>query len=132
MKLPPREEIKKIAKKYNLKLILLFGSRVKGKTHKESDVDLAFLPEEKISFRQGILLNTEFCNIFGTDRIDTVNLREANPLLLKQILDNCRVLFQKSPQIFSIFEAQVLQKYQEAAPLFKMREEKLKELIKSL
>lgn len=132
MKSPPKTKLVEIAEEFNLKLILVFGSQVLGQTHKESDVDLAFLPEKNLSFEDEILLNTKFCGLFRTDRVDTVNLKKAHPLLLKQVLDNCQILFQKNPQVFSIFEAQVLQKYEEAKPLFEMRHEKLKELVKTL
>lgn len=124
-----KQKIKELAQKYNLKLILLFGSQALKKTHRESDVDLAFLSGENLSFEEETLLNTEFCGILKTDRVDTVNLRKAPPLLLKEILDNCRILYRKEKLDFSFFEALVLQKYFEAKPLFQFRHEKLKRLI---
>lgn len=123
----PDQKIKKLARKFNLSLILLFGSQASGKTHSESDVDLAILPKDELSAKKEIGLNTEFCNLLKTDRVDTVNLKKASPLLLKQVLDNCKILFQKNPQVFSRFEARTLRKYQEAKPLFEMRHEKLKQ-----
>ncbi|RJQ31015.1 nucleotidyltransferase domain-containing protein [Candidatus Parcubacteria bacterium] len=41
-----REKIKNMAEKYGLKLVLLFGSRVKGKVHEESDYDIAYLSDK--------------------------------------------------------------------------------------
>lgn len=126
-----KRKIEELTKKYNLKLILLFGSQVLRKTHKESDVDLAFLSGRNLSFEEEILLNTEFCPIFKTDKVDTVNLRMAPPLLLKEILDNHKILYQKNPLDFSIFEVLVLQKYSEAKPLFEITHEGLEKIIKS-
>lgn len=115
-----REQTKKIAEKYDLKLVLLFGSRVKGNLHHESDFDISFLPAKKLTFEEETNLNYEFTNVFGSDRVDTVNLKSAPPLLLKQIIDNCFVLYENRPTVFSYFEAYARQRYQEAVPLFKI------------
>ena len=42
-----KPEIEKLAKKYRLSMIVLFGSQVSGKTHPQSDFDFAFLSEKK-------------------------------------------------------------------------------------
>jgi predicted nucleotidyltransferase len=41
-----KPEVEKLARKYRLSLVILFGSRVSGRTHPQSDVDFAFLPEK--------------------------------------------------------------------------------------
>lgn len=121
MKVPPKERIVKVAKKFNLKLILLFGSQAERKTHKESDVDLAFLAEKKLSFEQEILLNTAFCNIFGTDRVDTVNLRTANPLLKHEIAKNYQLLYGTKEDLFE-FKALAFKVYINHLPLLELED----------
>lgn len=131
MKVPPKERIVKVAKKFNLKLILLFGSQAERKTHKESDVDLAFLPEKKLSFEQEILLNTEFCNIFGTDRVDTVNLKRAGPLLLREIINNYKILYEKEKGIFDRLAIYGQKRFLDEYPyISQIIEEKLKAFVK--
>ena len=46
-----QDKIEEIAKKYSLKLLLLFGSQSSGKTHPMSDFDFGynFIVEDKIS-----------------------------------------------------------------------------------
>ncbi|HDK81390.1 MAG TPA: nucleotidyltransferase domain-containing protein, partial [Nitrospirae bacterium] len=44
-----KPEVRKIAEKYRLPLVLLFGSQVSGRTHPQSDVDIAFLSEKRMS-----------------------------------------------------------------------------------
>ena len=124
-----KEKIKQIAQKYNLKLVLLFGSQVSGYLNRESDVDIAFLPSKKLTFKQDYTLNYEFTNVFGTDKVDTVNLKTAPPLLMKQIIDNCQILYQLKPMVFDYFEAYARQRYQEAAPLFEMTEKAIKRFV---
>ena len=127
-----QDKLAKIVKRFNLKLILLFGSQVDGKTHQESDVDLAYLSNQDLTPKQEIDLNYDFTSLCQTSRVDTIDLRIAPPLFLKQILDNHQIVYQESPLVFSVFEAMVLQKYQEARPLFQMRHRRLKEFVASL
>lgn len=127
-----REKITELAKEFDLKIVLLFGSLASQETHSESDVDLAVLTEKDLSFDKEIRLNTLLSGVFKDKKpIDLIVLNKAHPLLLKQILSNCQILYTKSPVDFFNFEAQALQKYKEAEPLFKIRREKLKTLLKN-
>jgi uncharacterized protein len=119
-----KEKIQEIAKKYQLKLVLLFGSQVSGKTNKESDFDVAYLSKKNLSFDEENYLNYEFTNIFQHDRVDTVNIKKASPLLLFGIFRECRVLFEQDDLIFPTYRAYVFKKYVEAKPL-------LEEMLKS-
>jgi predicted nucleotidyltransferase len=131
--LSQKQKIASLAEEFNLKLVLLFGSQASQRAHRESDVDFGVLPEKSLSFEEEILLNTKLSGLFQDKKIiDLVNLKKAPPLLLKQILDNHKILYQKNSLDFSNFEALVLQKYREATPLFEMRHEKLEKLAKSL
>ena len=126
------KKIMELAKEFDLKLILLFGSHASGHANRDSDVDLAYSSSKKLSFKDEILINTEFCNILQTNRVDTVNLKTAHPLLLNQILENNKIIYEESSVYYSIFEALTLQKYKEAEPLFEMKNEQLKKFVESL
>lgn len=127
-----QQRINVLAKKYQLKLILLFGSRVTGKTHKESDFDVAYLPEKNLSFDEETDINLQFIGIFSHDRIDTVDLRKASPLLLYGIFKNCQVLFAEDDLIFYRYRVYILKKYIEAESYYEQKYKKLKEKIKQL
>lgn len=121
------QKIKEIAKRYHLKLILLFGSQVKQKfLHKESDIDIAFLPSKELDFEKEYHLNYEFTNIFSTDRVDTVNLRKAPPLLLKQIFQNHKILFCDDLKTYYRYRIYAFRLFIEAVPLFKLRDALIK------
>ena len=47
--------IEEVAKKYDVSLIVLFGSQAKGNTHKHSDTDVAFLPNKNLSFWKNLV-----------------------------------------------------------------------------
>jgi len=121
MKMPLREKLLEIIKKYDLKLLLLFGSQANGQIHKESDVDLAFLSEKKLSFKDEILLNTEFCNIFRTNRVDTVDLKKADPLLKHEIAKNYQLLYGTKEDLFE-FKALAFKNYINHLPLLELED----------
>lgn len=116
-------KIEGIAKKYRLKLVLLFGSRVDGKmVHAESDYDIAYLPEKSFDFEKECYLNFEFTNAMPSDNVDTVDLRKAPPLLMKHIINRYQILYEEERNIFNEFEVYAIKRYFEAKPLFKMNE----------
>jgi uncharacterized protein len=112
-----KKRIEEIAQKYQLKLILLFGSRATGRVHKESDFDVAYLPGKNLDFDQEIHLNYEFTNLFQCDRVDTVDIRKAPPLLLYAIFKECQILYKEDDLIFPTRRAYAIKKYIEAKPI---------------
>ena len=47
-------KIAKIAKKFQLKLVVIFGSFAMGKNRKDSDLDIAVLGSREVSFNEQI------------------------------------------------------------------------------
>jgi predicted nucleotidyltransferase len=125
-----KSRIRALAEKYHLSLVALFVSQATGKTHKESDVDIAYLPGRPLSMEEEININYELTLIFRTDRVDTVNLRSAPGLLLKQIADQGMVFYEKTGMEFAELEIYAMRRYKEAAPLFEIRREKLDAFLK--
>lgn len=118
------EKIKNIAQSYNLELVLLFGSQVlQSFLNKESDFDVAYLPAKKIDFQGEYHLNYEFTKVFGSDRVDTVNLKKCPPLLMQQIFQNHQILFCADRKVYNIYKIYAFKRFVEAAPLFRLREE---------
>ena len=92
--------LKKIAKKYKIKLILMFGSEVNKKTHKMSDVDIGVLLEKSgFSFTKYSSLMENFQKIFPGREIDLAIINNADPLFLKKIFENCQLLFGKKEEL---------------------------------
>ncbi|MBU2578882.1 hypothetical protein KKA09_02080 [Patescibacteria group bacterium] len=92
-----KQNFEKIAKKYELDLLLLFGSQVKNKKyiHQESDFDIAFATTAKkeLNGKELIDLNCDLIDIFNCDRIDMVNLKNEDPFLRQEIAKNSQLLF---------------------------------------
>ena len=124
-----KPKIAKLAEKYGTTLVVLFGSQVTGHTHKESDVDVAYDADTKLSFRDETRLNADLTEIFGNDMVSLVNFKKAPPLLLKQIVDNALVLYEKTPHLFIEAFLYAIRTYEEAKPIFDLREHYLKRRI---
>lgn len=114
------EKIKKIAPKYNLKLLLLFGSRAAGKTHKMSDYDFGFISERKLGYPERSSLAHDLAMLVKFPNVEEVDLKEAGPFLLKEIVKNNRVLFE-AEGAYADFFSQATRKYFEAKPFFSIQ-----------
>ena len=124
-----RNRIQKIAQKYKLELLLLFGSRVSKKNYKESDFDIAYLSERELNLEEEAKLIVELAPFFKSENIDLVNLKKAKPLLFYSIFRNCQLLYTKDVLTFPILRAYAFKKYIETKPLY---EEKFKRFQKKL
>lgn len=72
----------KLTRQYNLKYLVLFGSRARGEHKKSSDWDLAFLPKKRLTSKREMNLYNKISDILNTDKLDLVNLSKTNNLEL--------------------------------------------------
>lgn len=83
-----------------LQLVILFGSAASGKTHRNSDIDIAFLFEKSVDILE--LTNTVI-RLLHNDNVDVIDLRRASPLLKFSVVKKGKLLFEKSPVEFNEF-----------------------------
>ncbi|NCF74931.1 MAG: nucleotidyltransferase domain-containing protein [Xanthomonadaceae bacterium] len=128
------KKLREIAEKYNLKLLLLFGSRAGSKKflHKESDFDVAYLPKKDLDLTEEAKLICDLMPVFRSERIDLVNLKKALPLLFYAVFQNCQILYADNPLLFYYLRSYAFKKYIETKPLYQERAEKINILIKNL
>ncbi|MEK7200980.1 MAG: nucleotidyltransferase domain-containing protein [Patescibacteria group bacterium] len=112
--------IEEVAKKYDVSLIVLFGSQAKGNTHKHSDTDVAFLPNKNLSFLEESGLVGDIGQTLKTD-VDAINIKKASPLILYNIFKYGKSLYEKDRGLFSEYFIKSLRLYEEATPLYKLR-----------
>ncbi len=125
-----KRKVERIAKDYDLSLVLLFGSQASGKTHFASDFDIAILGKLPIPLEKELEIQYEFVKIFKTGNVDTVDIRKAGPLLLGQIFDNHKVLFCQNENEYYRYKIYAARRYIEAKPLFKMTERSIDLFLK--
>ncbi len=128
------KKLREIAKKYNLKLLLLFGSRTGKKKflRKESDFDVAYLPQNDLGLTEEAKLICGLMPVFKSEKIDLVNLKKAPPFLFYSVFQNCRILYADDPLLFYYLRSYAFKKYIETKPLYQKRSERINELIKNL
>jgi len=115
------KKIIELAEKYGLSLVVLFGSQATGKTHRDSDIDIAYISQKKLDFDAKSSLNSDLTGVFGNDRVDIVDIKTANPLLLRAIVRDAVVLYEKSKNIFDNIYVYAFKLYEEPKPLFELR-----------
>lgn len=122
---PEKQEIiRKMADKYGLNLVLLFGSQVKGKTRKESDYDVAYLADRKLSFGDEGEVIINLAKIIGARDERLINLSDigkAGALLLKEIFDKHQVLFCADRNIYDSYKIFSVKNFLENRPIFDLR-----------
>ena len=87
-----QDKIEEIAKKYDLKLLLLFGSQVSGKTHPMSDFDFGYIGKKDMSYQEKSSLDDDLSRLVKGEA-DTVDLRNAGSLLKYEIIKNNEILY---------------------------------------
>ncbi len=122
-------KIKELAIKENLTMVLLFGSQVTGTAKADSDLDFAVSAGHVLSDKKMLDLNYIFSTVSSIDKVDVVDITKAPPLLMKQIADSAKVLYQKTPHEFPNFQIYALRRYIEAKSLFDLRRKRLQSFI---
>ena len=124
-----RQKIEELARNFNLRLLLFFGSRVKGKLHKESDYDIGYLSSRDLSFEEeGHLINKliKILEVSDERLINLVNIRYATPFLLKEIFEEHQILFKEDGEIYDVYKIYSLKKYLDSRRLFDLRDSLIK------
>lgn len=116
-----KTKLAKIAKKYNLKQIILFGSQSVRQNTSESDFDIGILSQKPLSTQRQEALLIDFSQKLGVpiQRLDLTMLNHASPLLLFQSVKNARLLFGQ-PRFFTAFKLYAIKQYQDHQKIFKL------------
>lgn len=91
--LPSKEVLKPIVQKFGIRLIVLFGSVVRGTTNAESDIDLGVLTNRPLTFNQRLKLWGALSPLFNIE-VDLVVLNHANPVLAFEVASTGDLLFE--------------------------------------
>lgn len=81
-KLQIQEILKSKKAIYHIKNFILFGSVANGTDTNKSDIDIAYIENEKsrLNFENYLKLENELENIFGA-KVDLINFKKFNPLI---------------------------------------------------
>jgi len=110
-----------------LRLVILFGSAASGKTHRNSDIDIAFLFEKSVDILE--LTNTAI-RLLHNDNVDVIDLRRASPLLKFSAVKKGKLLFEKTPGEFNEFYSLAFRMYVDTQKLRDGHAEFIKNYLK--
>lgn len=114
------------ANQIGVDLVLLFGSRADGTNKENSDYDIAYR-SDKFPFESESEIFSAVANFVGSDNLHLVNLRNIKPLILYEIMRNCKVLYAKNMMDFYDLRASTFRRFEdEVKPLYQTIFNKLK------
>lgn len=122
------------ARRGDVRLAILFGSRARGNARADSDVDVAVQFDDEAARRTGLAhpqfaIAADLARVCGHP-VDVVDLRTAPPPLAFVIAGEGRVLFERSSGLSLDFRAGAYDRYADTAPLRRVREQYLMEDIR--
>lgn len=125
-----KPKIEKLAKKYNLSLVLLYGSHAKGEIRKDSDIDIAVLGTKPISTDDLIALSNDFTQIFEAYEIDVKSLHNTGPLFRYQVMQNSVLLYGRNYDYLT-FKSYAFRDYHDSKDLFRLKEVLIRKRMQS-
>jgi predicted nucleotidyltransferase len=123
-------EIEKLAEKFKLKLIYIYGSYAFNNAGKLSDVDIAILGENKLNLDKKLKLLEALQEIFEEEAVDLVELSKVPLTLIHRILKEGKCIFTSDLATKIDFEVRNEHLYYDTQPLRKEYFEGLKKRIK--
>lgn len=96
-------DIGKLAKDYEIKALLLYGSSVKYENW--NDVDICYIRDKKLTFEELLKVLSELCTIFKNDKIDLGDWMNASSLLKNEIALNHQILFGEKEYVYNYLHA---------------------------
>lgn len=101
-----KEKIEPVAREFNLKIVVLFGSVARKNIRSNSDIDIAIVSDSPIFEIPGLYRDFResfepFENHYRRD-IDLVQIDSANMILLKQILKEGILLYEYKWQYYNL------------------------------
>lgn len=105
------EGLKKMLQtKKNIVFAYLYGSRAKGTSRPDSDIDIAIYLSEKMTTDEYLDLKMELSEDLTKD-VDLILLNEASPLLKFEVYQNHKVIFSKDKDAETSFKVKTIFEY---------------------
>ncbi|HXG58335.1 MAG TPA: nucleotidyltransferase domain-containing protein [Thermoanaerobaculia bacterium] len=98
-----REGLAEIARRHGIRLVLRFGSTVAGRIHAGSDIDLGVLFDRMPpTWEEEAALLSDLQELQQDREIDIAILNRADPLFLKQVTQQCELLFGEPRDLYEL------------------------------
>jgi predicted nucleotidyltransferase len=111
-----QQELEKIRKRYRIRLLLAFGSRIKGFVHRDSDLDIGILYDGE---QKSLEVAVDLQKVLPGYHLDIANLNHADPLLLNEVNKGCQLLSGNETE-FQNFRIYAFHRYQDFKPYLEL------------
>lgn len=119
-----KKDLRLLAEKFNLKFLVLFGSRANGTFNNSSDWDFAYFPKSDFSLEDEIDLFDSIMFILKDEKIDLINLKSQEDYLIRKNVSKKSILiYEEKSGIFSEFQVNSIFNYIDYLPMYKIEEE---------
>ena len=108
-----KDLLDKLVNKYQITLIVLFGSYAENKVREDSDIDIGIYLANKIGVKEETNLIEDMVHAFKRDNIDLVILNTASPVLRFEVVRNGKLLFERTQGDFLQFKLLSMKRYWE-------------------
>lgn len=115
-----------LIEKINPAVVYLFGSAARDELREDSDVDIAYISDVKLTAYENFMLAQEIADIFKRD-VDLINLNEASTVFKAQVVGKGKKIYCTDENRRMYFEMRALKDY---AVLNEEREEIMKNIEK--
>jgi predicted nucleotidyltransferase len=105
--------LRDLVAKYQLDLVVLFGSQASGTAKQDSDIDLAVFRRRGLSSDEEVSLLQDVSRVIH-EPFDLVVLNKADPLLLYQVAVSGKPVYQESDSEFRQFQVRAMQRMNDA------------------
>ena len=128
-----KSDLKKIAKKYDLKLFILFGSRAKKKEKKNSDWDLAFYPTKDFNAQDEMNLFNDIISLLNDEKVDLLNLKKSKKLhVINNVFQKGELIYEKDKGLFDKKKWDAWFDFQDFKKYYDMQHNITKERLKEM
>jgi predicted nucleotidyltransferase len=117
-----KDKLREVCGKYELSLVVLHGSYIKGVATGQSDVDVALLGNPRIIKEKYFDIIRDFSSVFG-DKFDPVFLNGAEAMITYQVAMNGKPLYEKVVGAFNAFKIYAISRYMDTKK-FRLLEKK--------
>lgn len=119
-----KPDIKNLAEKHGLSLVVLFGSQATGALHPKSDVDIAVLSKGHIDM---LALTGDFYKLLQREDVEVVNLGTASPTLMYVVVRDGKLLCENEVGAFLRWKLYAIWVWLDTAWLRRLRDQKMLE-----
>ena len=110
-----KEKSKEIGRKYDLSFVALFGSHATGRARQDSDIDIAVIRKQPLSFDERLKIIGDFSDTLGREDVEVVDLASASPTLMYAVVRDGKLLYEEKENNFLNWKLYAMKIWMETA-----------------